>query len=143
MRITLDTNVLISGTFWTGDSFRILDMIDNKELDNISSREIIEEYNETIKSDEIVDKVDNKKLIMTKVVHNVIKNSEIVEPTAKLDVIKDDPDDNRVLECAKEGKVSHVITNDNHLLKLKEFEGIKIVTPEEFLQILESDNKPN
>ena len=143
MRITLDTNVLISGTFWTGDSFRILDMIDNKELDNISSREIIEEYNETIKSDEIVDKVDNKKLIMTKVVHNVIKNSEIVEPTIKLDVIKDDPDDNRVLECAKEGKVSHVITNDNHLLKLKEFEGIKIVTPEEFLQILESDNKPN
>lgn len=140
MRITLDTNVLISGTFWTGDSFRILDMIDNKELDNISSREIIEEYNETIKSDEIVDKVDNKKLIMTKVVHNVIKNSEIVEPTAKLDVIKDDPDDNRVLECAKEGKVSYIITNDNHLLKLKEFEGIKIVTPEEFLRILKTHN---
>jgi putative PIN family toxin of toxin-antitoxin system len=143
MRITLDTNVLISGTFWTGDSFRILDMIDNKELNNVSSREIIEEYNETIKSDEIVDKVDNKKLTMTKIVHNVIKNSEIVEPTTRLDVIKDDPDDNRVLECAKEGKVSHVITNDNHLLKLKKFEGIKIVTPEEFLKILITINTPN
>ena len=142
MRITLDTNVLISGTFWTGDSFRILDMIDKKKLNNISSREIIEEYNEAIKSDEIVDKVDNKKLIMTKIVHNVIKSSEIVEPTIKLDVIKDDPDDNKVLECAKEGKVSHVITNDNHLLKLKEFEGIKIVTTEEFLRILKTE-KPN
>lgn len=143
MRITVDTNVLISGTFWTGDSFRILDMIDKKKLSNISSREIIEEYNEAIKSDEIVEKVDNKKLKMTKIVHNVIKNSEIVEPTTKLDVIKDDTDDNRVLECAKEGKVSHVITNDNHLLKLKEFEGIKILTPEEFLRILKTDNKPN
>lgn len=142
MRITLDTNVLISGTFWTGDSFRILDMIDKKKLNNVSSREIIEEYNEAIKSDEIVDKVDNKKLTMAKIVHNVIKSSEIVEPTTKLDVVKDDPDDNRVLECAKEGKVSHVITNDNHLLKLKEFEGIKIVTPEEFLRILKTE-KPN
>ena len=143
MRITLDTNVLISGTFWTGDSFRILDMIDNKKLNNVSSKEIIEEYNETIKSDEIVDKVDNKKLTMTKIVHNVIKNSEIVEPKEKVNIIVEDPDDNVVLECAKEGKVSHVITNDNHLLKLKEFEGIKIVTPAEFLKILKTDNKPN
>ena len=138
MRITLDTNVLISGTFWTGDPFRILDMVDKNKLKNVSSKEIIEEYDEIIKSEEIVDKVEDKNLIMTKVVHNVIKNSEIVEPTEKLDVIKDDPDDNKVLECAKEGKVSYIITNDNHLLKLKEFEGIKIVTPEEFLRILKS-----
>lgn len=141
MRITLDTNILISGTFWTGDSFRILDMIDKKKLSNVSSREIIEEYNKAIKSDEIVDKVDNKKLTMTKIVLNVIKNSEIVEPTTKLDVVKDDPDDNRVLECAKEGKSKYIITKDEHLLKLKEFEGIKIVTPEEFLRILKIDDK--
>jgi len=38
------------------------------------------------------------------------------------------------LECAKEGKVDYVITNDKHLLKIKEFEGIKIITPEQFLK---------
>lgn len=143
MRITLDTNVLISGTFWTGDSFRILDMIDKKELNNVSSKDIIEEYNEIINSDEIIEKVEDKKLIIKGVVHNVIENSEIVEPIVKLDVIKDDPDDNKVLECAKEGMVSYIVTNDNHLLKVKEFEGIKIVTPEEFLRILKTNNKPN
>jgi len=39
-------------------------------------------------------------------------------------------------ECAKTGKVNYVISNDNHLLKLKEFEGIKIITPSDFLKTL-------
>jgi len=136
MKVTLDTNVLVSGTFWTGNSYRILDIIDKKKLKNVSSKEIIEEYHETINSDEIVDKIKDKNLIMMKVVYKVIKNSEIVEPSAKLDIVKDDPDDNKVLECAKEGKVKYIITNDKHLLKLRKFEGIKIVTPKEFLRVL-------
>ncbi|MBS3100744.1 putative toxin-antitoxin system toxin component, PIN family [Candidatus Woesearchaeota archaeon] len=94
------------------------------------------EYYKVISSDEIINKVKNKKLIMLKVVQRVINNSKIVEPSVKLDIVKDDSNDNKVLECAKEGKVDYIITNDGHLLKLKEFEGIKIVTPTEFLRIL-------
>ena len=73
---------------------------------------------------------------MLKVVQRVINNSKIVEPSVKLDIVKDDSNANKVLECANEGKVDYIITNDGHLLKLKEFEGIKIVTPTEFLRIL-------
>src|SRR3989338_4172013 len=136
MKVTLDTNILVSGTFWTGDSFQILDMIDKGKLKHVSSKELINEYYKVISGDEIIDKVKNKKLIMLKVVQKVISNSKIVEPSVKLDIVKDDQNDNKVLECAKEGKVDYIITNDGHLLKLKEFEGIKIVTPTEFLRIL-------
>jgi len=60
----------------------------------------------------------------------------LVEPKEKFNTIKDDPSDNKIIECAKEGKSDFIITNDNHLLKLKEFEGIRIVTPKEFLKQL-------
>ena len=49
---------------------------------------------------------------------------------------KDDSDDNKILECAKEGTVDFIITNDNHLLKLKEFENIEIMKPEDFIRII-------
>ncbi len=47
MKVTLDTNVLVSGTFWTGDSFRILNLIDKNKLRNITSKEIIKELLES------------------------------------------------------------------------------------------------
>jgi len=136
LSVTLDTNILVSGSFWTGDSFRILDLIDRKQITCVISKDIITEYDKIIISDEIIEKIKNKSLILSKVIQKVILNSEIAEPKTKLNLIKDDVADNIILECAKEGKVDFIITNDNHLLRLKEFKGIKIVTPKEFLKRL-------
>ena len=61
MKITTDTNVLISATFWTGHSYKILEMIDKKKAELILSTEIIEEYNKVINREELIDKVLNKK----------------------------------------------------------------------------------
>ena len=133
MKVTLDVNVLISGTFWTGDPFRILDKIDKKEIKSVTSKEIIKEYNEVINSDEIIGKIENKKLILLNVVQKVIINSEIVEPKVRLNIVNEDKDDNKILECAKEGKVDYIITQDKHLLKLGSFENIGILKPDEFL----------
>ena len=68
----------------------------------------------------------------------IISFSEIIEPKEKVNIIMEDPDDNRVLECAKEGNVDYIVTNDRHLLKLKEFEGIKIITPAELLRLIKN-----
>ena len=138
LRVTLDTNILISGSFWTGDSFRILDEIDKKRIICILSKDIIDEYERVIGCDEIIGKVENKALILSKVVQNVILDSELVQPRIRLNIVKDDPTDNRVIECAKAGRSNFLITNDAHLLTLKEFESIKIVTPKEFLRHFDS-----
>ena len=134
MKVTLDTNVLVSGTFWTGDSFRILNLIDKNELNNIISKEIIKEYYEVINSNEIIGKIEDKKLKMLKIVHRVINNSDILEPSVKIDIIKDDPDDNKILECAVAGNADCIVSNDRHLLKLKNFRGIPILTPDDFTE---------
>jgi len=65
----------------------------------------------------------------------IIRNSIIVEPREKITIVKDDTKDNIFIETAVAGNVDCIISQDNHLLKLKEFRGIKIITPEEFNKI--------
>ncbi len=134
IKFTADTNILVSGSFWTGDSFKILEKADMKEIILVTSKEIIEEYTQVMGSDEIIGKIKEKSLIVSNIIQRVISNSIIVEPTEKINAVNEDPEDNKILECAKAGKADYIVTNDNHLLKLKEFEGIKIIKPDEFLK---------
>ncbi len=135
MKITVDTNVLISATFWYGDSFRILERVENKEIELILSHEIIKEYEEVLAYNEIQEKIQAKQLTMKQTVQKIQSMATLAYPSEKINIVKDDPDDNAVLECALEGDVNYIITNDKHLLKLKEFQEIKIITPAEFLAI--------
>jgi len=135
MKVVLDTNILVSGTFWKGDSDKIIEIIDKGEVELILCKELIDEYFDVINRDEIIDKIKNKNLVLNKSIHNIINNSNLVVPLEKFDIIKEDSDDNVVLECAVEGKVDYIVTQDNHILKLGEFQGIKIITPEEFLKL--------
>ena len=68
----------------------------------------------------------------------------LVEPTEALDAVADDPDDNRVLECAVAGGASYVVSGDAHLLKLGNYQGIAMLTPRDFLSVLELErgNRP-
>lgn len=60
----------------------------------------------------------------------------LVHPSQEVSVVTDDPDDNKIVSCALEAKADYIVTADQHLLKLIEVEGIKIVTVREFLEIL-------
>jgi putative PIN family toxin of toxin-antitoxin system len=133
--VTLDTNVLISGTFWTGNSFRILEAIDRKEMMLVLSEEILAEYRRIEKSEDIMDKIALKSLILSKTAKRAVQDATIVNPLLNLDVITDDPSDNKILEYAVAGDADYIVSNDWHLLRLKEFRGIKIVTPEEFVDL--------
>ncbi len=136
MKVTLDTNVLVSGTFWQGEAFRILELVEQKKVECVLSKEILEEYNRIIHSEEILEKMEEKRLHVRSAVIKIVEMSAIVKPKRKIRAVADDPDDDKVIECAVEGRVDYIITYDaKHLLKLKEFEGIKIVSPREFLKL--------
>ena len=64
--------------------------------------------------------------------------AEIIRPDLVLNVVEDDPDDDRVLECAVKGDADYIVTGDRHLLKLGVYEGISIVTVRQFLDAAES-----
>jgi len=144
MRIVLDTNVLVSATFWSGDSLRIMELVADKKVKLIICLSIISECMKIINSDEILYKKTQKKLSDKKIVRAVIQETSVIMvPTKKLSIVKEDPDDNKIIGCALSGKADYIITKDNHLLKIKNYKGIKIVTPKEFLKtilIRELDN---
>jgi len=135
MRVTVDTNILISATFWYGASEKIIGMAEKKQIELILSKDIIEEYAEVLQYDEIKDKIKDKDLEMKFSVQKIVSISKIVIPEEKLFVVKNDPDDNKILECALKGNVDYIITQDEHLLKIKEFRNIPIIKPEELLEL--------
>ena len=61
---------------------------------------------------------------------------EIIIPQITLEVIKEDPPDNRILECAVAGQADLIVSGNRHLLRLKSYEGIPIVRPIDFLRTL-------
>ena len=66
----------------------------------------------------------------------IVRVAKIVEPRIALQVVADDPDDDRILECAVEGKADLIVSGDRHLTRLRAFQGIAIVRPADFLRTL-------
>jgi uncharacterized protein len=139
MKIVLDTNVLVSATFWNGDSEKIIQKVENKEIELILSKEILDEFDAVLNYKDIQDKIKNKNLELKRTVEKITILCAIIEPKQKLNIIIDDPTDNKFLECAIEGKADFIVSKDKHLLKIKEYQGIKTITPEELLVNI---NKP-
>lgn len=133
MKVVLDTNVFISGIFWEGNfCSQIIDKWKSKEIELVSSLEIVGELVKTLKSFKIPmpeDMIEEWK-------NFIIKNSKIVESLSKIDVIMEDSEDNKFLEAAIDGKADLIISQDRHLLNLKQYNGIKIVKPEEAIKLI-------
>ncbi|MCB0153712.1 MAG: putative toxin-antitoxin system toxin component, PIN family [Anaerolineae bacterium] len=57
-------------------------------------------------------------------------------PQHSLDVVPDDPDDNKFIECALEGRANFIVTRDSDLLRLNQYQSIEIVDDEAFLAVI-------
>ena len=66
----------------------------------------------------------------------VVRVAEIINPTIRLNVVDEDPTDDRILECAVAGKADLVVSGDRHLRKLKSYRHIAIVQPRDLLRTL-------
>jgi uncharacterized protein len=133
MKVILDTNIFVSGIFWEGNfCSQIIDKWKNRKFELINSIEILDELLKTLRNFKIQMPED----MIEEWRNLIIENSIIVEPAIKLNVIKEDPDDDKFLEAGITGNVDLIISQDKHLLKLKEYQGIKIMTPEEAVLLL-------
>jgi len=67
----------------------------------------------------------------------IFEHAIFINPSISLSVIREDPSDNRFLECAISGKADAIISGDQHLKSLRHFEGVDILSPREFLKKLD------
>lgn len=132
IRIVLDTNTIISAIGWKHSKpRRILEACLSGKYLLVESPGLLKEFAAVMERPKFgFIPEEQKKELVTR----LINYCEIVEPTKKINIIKSDPADNKVLECALEGKAQYIVSGDNHLLRLKVYMGIRIVTAAEFLE---------
>jgi putative PIN family toxin of toxin-antitoxin system len=129
VRIVLDTNVLISGIFFSGPPFKILEAWRDGRLKMVVSPDILEEYYRVgeILSNRYPD-VDT-----TLVLEFITINAEIVSPSSLEEPICSDPDDDKFFTCAIEGRCSVIISGDKHLLDKSGYAGVSVQKPRDFV----------
>ncbi len=129
MKLVLDTNIFIAAYFnQKSASARIIELCLENKHELIFSSQLRKEVELILRN------VKANREFEEKVRTLFIKASQ-VKPTQKVFKIKQDPEDNKLLECALEGKADYLITSDDHLLKLGEFTRTKICKPTQFLKL--------
>lgn len=137
-RVVLDTNVFISASFIKISPIpnQIYQALKNQRFILVTSPSIIEEIDDVLNRDYIIKHTSMTIKQRKRFIQEVINFSLLVSGNSSLQVIKADPDDDKFLHAAIEGNADCIVSGDRHLLDLKEYEGIKMLTPKEFLQLL-------
>lgn len=134
MRIVLDTNALLISIPEKSDYRLIFDLLLSEKFSLLICNEILFEYEEIIseKANQTVAK-NIAEMLLT------LKNVEKIEIYFKWNLIRADVDDNKFVDCAIAGNADFIVTNDKHFKEIKkiDFPKIKVITIQEFLQILQ------
>jgi putative PIN family toxin of toxin-antitoxin system len=130
VKVVLDTNVLISGIFFSGLPAEILKAWRDDIIQFTLSSEIIEEYIRVarILEGEFPDIEVNQILTM------IVTHSDIIRVPSLSHQVCDDSDDDKFLACALASGGKMIISGDKHLLKTSGYKGISIITPRAFVQ---------
>ena len=128
-KVVLDTNVLISGILFGGNPRKTLELVIQGKIDAYISPAIFTEFRDVLIRPKF-GLTQEKCFSITKEMEDILC---FVFPRITVDLVKDDPEDNIILECALAAGVKYIITGDPHLLKLASFEKIKIISPAAFV----------
>ena len=137
MKAVLDTNVLISATLSDGPPYQILELAEDGTITSVTSPGIIEETRDVLTRDRVPfaeEQVDD-------FIEKVLSVSQGVAPKTSLQVIEDDPDDDKIVECAVAAGADYIISGDSHLLSLEEYDGIPVLSPADFLDQIDRHNE--
>jgi len=134
IKVVIDTNVFVS-SFFGGNPRRIIDLWKTGEIKFCLSPKIVDEYIEVLSRLGLQDEKELEELLnLFAKGFNIIFTAE----TPTLEIVKEDPNDNKFIECAVALKCTYIISGDRHLLKIKNYMGIKILNPKNFLQGFEA-----
>ena len=131
MRIVLDTNVLISGIFFSGPPFRILKAWKESRIQVVLSHEILSEYQRVAEALS----VKYPEIEIAPIIDLIIIYGEFIDANATTACICDDPDDNKFIECALAGHCKIIVSGDKHLLKVSGYQGITVLKPRDFVDL--------
>jgi putative PIN family toxin of toxin-antitoxin system len=129
VRATADSNIYVSAFNFGGPPRRLLWLAEEGKIRLAISDVILDETMEVMrrpKFNQPASALNEARAYLTRITERVV-------PTQTLDVVKDDPDDNAVIECALAACSDFIVSGDKHLLKVGAYGSIQIVKVSEFL----------
>ena len=130
-KVTLDSNVWISAIFWKGEAARIIDLAERDKIKIFCSKEILLEIAEVLSKES---KFKATSGVIKEIIEKIADLSHDIIIKTKTNIIQEDPDDNKILDCAFNSRSDYLISYDRHLLNLKKFKKIIIIHPTGFLE---------
>jgi len=130
MKVVIDTNIFVS-SFFGGKPRKIINLWKNRNIILCISREIIDEYFEVLRRIGLQNERELEELLaLLARGYNCIFTTK----TPTLKIVENDPDDDKFIECAVALNAQYLITGDKEVLEIKNYMGIKIITPNHFLE---------
>jgi putative PIN family toxin of toxin-antitoxin system len=129
IRVVLDTNVIVSALVFGGIPRGVLELAEARQCQFFYSEPIQTEVRRVLS-----EKFDWPQTMLREALPPLWSVGQLVVPRTTIDAVPDDPDDNRILECAVEAQAQFVVSGDRHLLSLQNYKSISIVTPRQFIQ---------
>lgn len=132
IRAVFDTNIYLSALLFKGKPRKIFLKAIRGKIILFVSKQILAELRGVLRK-----KFHYSPLGLEKIERLILEVSQIIDPQETVKIISCQPMDNHVLACGLEAKVDFIISGDKkHLLSLKKFKNIPIVSPAEFLKVL-------
>jgi putative PIN family toxin of toxin-antitoxin system len=130
--VVFDTNIYVSALLFGGIPEEIFELAREKSIELIVSPAILLELGKILQN-----KFNFKRREILYALQEIRRIAKVVFPKIKLNIIKNDPPDNHILECALAGQANFIVTGDKkHLRVLNQFRNIKILLPAEFIRII-------
>lgn len=129
--VTADTNIYISGLNFSGPPRQFLNLARAGGIRLAISEVVMEETLRVLR-----EKFHWPEDSLREAEANISEFAEWVKPSQVIDVIREDPADNRILECAVAAKSDFIVTGDQHLLRLGRYGSIRIIKPADFLELV-------
>lgn len=136
MRIVLDTNGVVSGLLWGGNSRLLLQMAREQRVALFTSAMLLAELTDILCRRKFAARIAKAQITIDEIVDGYAHLAQLVRPAPIAATVLDDPDDDHVLACAVAARAELIVSGDRHLLDLHVFQSIAIATPAIALQIL-------
>lgn len=134
MRAVVDANVFVSALLVDlGPPWAVVDSWRRGEFEMITTTELLAELRDVFARPSILSRLIEPP---DETLQHIVDVAVQARSGPRLDVIRDDPSDNRLLEAAIAGGADFIVSGDRHLLSLESYAGVAIVTPARFLAIL-------
>lgn len=132
--VVMDTNVIVSALLFGGVPGELIPLWRAERIQPKASKEIIEEYIRVLAYPKF--KLSEEEINFL-LYHEILPYFEVVRVKPGRVILRDDPTDDKFIRCAKAGKTNIIISGDQHLLRLKSYGELKILTPTQFLKALQ------